>query len=106
MFFINITFAEENTNLKPVTDWLKEVGCPIASNSKSGVIGARLMKIVGVPGDPDFLKEGTNLSMQLEFESRKTADEWMEDYFSPLLDAYSAMFERNALCFATILEQI
>ncbi len=106
MFIINISFAEENANVAAVTDWLKNVGLPIASNDESGVVASKLLKIVAVPGDPEFLNQGANLSLQLEFADRAGADAWMEDYFSPLLEGYADTFERQPLCFATILEQL
>lgn len=106
MYLVNLTFAEENANLKAVEEWLREVGLPIATNSESGVVGSKLLKIIDVPGDPDFLKEGGNLSLQLDFERKETAREWIEDYFGPLIEGYNATFGRQALCFSTILEQI
>ena len=102
---INLTFAEENSNFDAVLDWLKNVGMPIAANSESGVTASRLLKIVEVPGDPEFLKEGRNISMQLEFDDMGKAHSWLEDYMGPLAEGYTDTFGRQPLCFATVLEE-
>lgn len=105
-YIVNLTFAEENANLAAVEQWLKEVGMPIAANSDSGVTASKLLKIIEVPGDPEFLKEGGNISLQLDFNHLDTAHAWLTDYLEPLTEGYAATFERQALCFVTILEQL
>lgn len=106
IYIVNLTFAEENSNFEAVEQWLKEVGLPIAANSESGVTDAKLLKIIDVPGDPEFLKEGGNISLQLDFEHIETAKEWLADYLEPLTEGYMTTFNRQPLWFATILEHI
>ena len=106
IYIVNLTFAEENANLAAVEQWLKDVGVPVAVNSESGVCSSKLLKIVEVPGDPDFLKESGNISLQLDFNHLDTAHAWMKDYLEPLAEGYTAAFGRQPLFFVTILEQL
>ncbi len=103
---VNLTFAEEIANAEAVTGWLKDVGMPVAANSDSGVKASRLLRLTEVPGDPDFLKEGRNLSMQLEFADAESARTWIADFMEPLAEAYTAAFGRQPLCFITVLEEV
>ncbi len=105
-YIVNLTFAEDNSNLQAVEVWLKEVGLPVATNSESGVVNSKLLKIIEVPGDPEFLKEGGNISLQLDFNHLDTAHAWLTDYMEPLIEGYMTNFERQPLCFVTILEQV
>lgn len=102
MITYNISFILEHRREEELYGWLGEA----VRMSALPADRTNVVKVVAVPGDPDFVKQALSVSLQVRFDSLSEASKWGRESAPALLESYSRRFGAMAQHFSTVLKDI
>ncbi len=99
MYIYNITFVVDPARTGEFEGWLR------ARLSEMAAAGS-LVKVVAVPGDPEFVAHAASYTLQTKCASLAEAEAYGESAGETLREAYARYMGGEGVSFASILEEV
>ena len=102
MYTYNLTFIVDRKRESDLAAWIDSAAIPALSSPDCS--GFRSMKVIDVPGDPEFASQALSVTLQADFEFPAALKEWSETLLPKTVDEFHKIFGRESMIFRSILK--